>query len=155
MYKFGSDWTYMLSETLVGMYFEKQGYKVCKADKFLGYDLVLEKEDTVKYIEVKLDVKSYYTGNIFWEVEVDGDLGWALLPPSKPDVEIFWVFPTYFLSLPYQYVLAFDFSSFPKKEVVNKSLRREGNYLSYGHLVPLKSLPFKKHVYADFINRGT
>jgi hypothetical protein len=142
-----------VGESILSAFFVSKGYGVQLANleqqKEEHWDLRLIKPETTdRYVEVKTEYKAETTGNVFWEMEVNGRRGWTqLYSNSELNVVIAWLLPTsrttYLLKASrlaeLTEVIKYEFGD-KKREVYNTSSTGKADYISWGYLVPLTFL---------------
>jgi len=136
-----------IGERLVKDYLESVGYRVSylsvSEQRKLGYDLRARNlmTDKVYGVEVKTDIASKSTGNLFIETKVNGEPGWLLkYKPSSMEIIVFVINVDTSVSdictllfVPVKtLVRVLNLSDYPYRELQN--LR----YRAGGHIVPVK-----------------
>lgn len=142
-----------VGESILSAFFVSKGYEVELANlqqqKEEHWDLKLRKPDTTdRYVEVKTEYKAETTGNVFWEMEVNGKPGWTqLYDDSQLDVIVTWLLPEsrtiYMLKAirlaELTELIKYEFGD-KKREVYNTSSTGKADYIAWGYLVPLTFL---------------
>jgi hypothetical protein len=142
-----------VGESILSAFFESKGYTVTPAtlsqQKEEHWDLKLTKENIeTKYIEVKTEYRAESTGNVFWEMDVNGKPGWTqLYSDSTLNIFLTWLLPVsrtvYILKANrLQELTEYIESEFKDKrrEVYNTASTTSGKHVSWGYLVPLSWL---------------
>lgn len=140
-----------VGESILQAYLELKGWTITSATKQEqlkeGIDFKVAKGDKHYSLEVKTEYSAERTGNVFWEMEVDGKPGWTQKYQQDSDVLVCTLLPIrrvvymYFAkSLPRitQYIK--DNFEGTKRVVTNTHYRSGKTYLSWGYLLPLEHL---------------
>jgi hypothetical protein len=140
-----------LGETLIKEYLQAKGWEVTDATRQQqlkkGIDFTVRKDGKSFALEVKTEYRAESTGNVFWEMEVDGKPGWTQKYKEGSQVLICTLLPIkrivymYFSkSLPRITSYVEDNFQSTKKIITNQKGRSDKTYLSWGYLLPLEHL---------------
>lgn len=129
-------------EDAVANYFISLGYEVSRVpkglQKTLMYDLYVINRDKGKEfcIEVKTEHKAEETGNICYEIEVDGKPGWCLKYSELSNVLILWYLPVrkHILVFPAKRLKDIEYRRYRQVTVQNVG------YIAKNHLIPLTDM---------------
>lgn len=140
-----------LGESVVKEYLQGKGWEVTDATRkeqlHKGIDFTVKKDGKSFTLEVKTEYRAESTGNVFWEMEVDGKPGWTQKYGKDSHVVVCTLLPVkrivymYFSdSLPRITRYVEDNFQSTKKIITNRKGWSDKLYLSWGYLLPLEHL---------------
>jgi hypothetical protein len=134
-------------EAEISEYFRSIGYKITPATLYQqlheNWDIKIEKDGEVNFIEVKTEPTAERTNNVFWEMQVGDKPGWTQKYTSNSlEVIIIWFLPVskvfYAMSSKrLELISKIVENAFPIRTIQNKG------FSAFGHLVPLSFLKTK------------
>lgn len=132
-----------LGEDTLVTYYSNLGYKVTKTNlsiqksKLNPYDLLITKRNLSFLLEIKTEYVGESTGNLFFETEVGGKLGWCKKYTKDSNVVIVWYLPISkkLIYLPAYKLVSIDLTKYRQRVVSNVD---QG--ITKGYLVPIKDV---------------